>query len=71
MPVLVGKLQSWGGISERRSPARAAAKNMSYNVMSRNFGNFLGMATAGPFILTWRVHPFCYSAIVTYHDIIP
>ena len=30
-----------------------AAQNMSYNVMSRNFGNFLGMLVAGPFILEW------------------
>lgn len=28
--------------------------------MSRNFGNFLGMATAGPFILTWRAAPLCF-----------
>jgi MFS family permease len=32
---------------------QANPQNMSYNVMSRNFGNFLGMLVAGPFILTW------------------
>lgn len=32
---------------------QANPQNMSYNVMSRNFGNFLGMLIAGPFILTW------------------
>lgn len=32
---------------------QANPQNMSYNVMSRNFGNFLGMLIAGPFVLTW------------------
>lgn len=32
---------------------QANPQNMSYNVMSRNFGNFLGMLLAGPFILEW------------------
>lgn len=32
---------------------QANPQNMSYNVASRNFGNFLGMLIAGPFILSW------------------
>ena len=32
---------------------QANPQNMSYNVMSRNFGNFLGMLIVGPFVLTW------------------
>lgn len=32
---------------------QATPLNMSFNVMARNFGNFAGMALAGPFILSW------------------
>ena len=32
---------------------QANPQNMSYNVMSHNFGNFLGMLIVGPFVLTW------------------